>query len=164
MTIRQLQFDTANHAIGLLAFIGQKSKAAAIAAIAFEKGVAIARVIINTRAAMAAAMAVDPSGVLAARAKLMGALSVGIIAATGIAQAGSVGGEGTGGGGGGGGGVETTNGIPDIAPQRGQNITINVHTLDPSSVNWESIVEDNIAPAMERIDNLVLNVEIGRSQ
>jgi hypothetical protein len=107
--IGSLREAALRNAVGLLNVLAGESKAAAIASIAVTKGLAIAQTIVNTAAAEMAAMAVDPTGVLAARVALMGKINLGIIAATGIAQAagalsggGSSGGGGSGGGGGGG--------------------------------------------------------------
>ena len=88
--IRSMQAATVQNAIGLLDAFAGKSKAAAIAALALSKGLAIAQTIQNTGVAVMAALAVDPTGVLAARAKAMGALNVGMIAATGLVQAASI--------------------------------------------------------------------------
>ena len=87
--INALQRASVNNAIGFLDQFASESKAAAIAAIALSKGLAIAQTIQNTGVAVMKAMSVDPTGVLAARAKALGALNVAMIAATGLAQAGS---------------------------------------------------------------------------
>lgn len=84
--INALQSAAMNNAIGLLDQFAQESKAAALASIALNKGLAIAQAIQNTGVAVMAAMAVDPTGVLAARAKALGAINVALIAATGLAQ------------------------------------------------------------------------------
>lgn len=91
---QKLREDTANLALGLLRSFAGKSKAAAIAAIALEKGLAIAKTVMNTAAAVMKAYSIDPTGVLAARVALIGKIQVGIIAATGLAQAAAVGGGG----------------------------------------------------------------------
>jgi hypothetical protein len=87
-----------NEAIGFLNQFAGKNKAAAIAAIALSKGVAIAQTIQSTAAAAAAAFLPPPIGAgplagagLASAIKAFGAVQVGLIAATGIAQAASVG-------------------------------------------------------------------------
>jgi hypothetical protein len=62
-------------------------------------------------------------------------------------------------------------GMPDIKspaplssePAGRQAITVNVHALDPSSVNWNTLVENNIAPALETISgkmNVALNIKV----
>ena len=87
-----------------------KSKAAAIAAIAIQKGLSIASIIANTAAAQMRALAeLGPIAgpPVAAKLGLYGKLQAGLVAATGLAQAASAGGGGGGGGsiGGGGGGA-----------------------------------------------------------
>ena len=93
-----------SQALGLLKLMIGDSKAGAIAIIAIEKGLAIAETIINTEAAaMAAAKHAAAWGGQAAAAaaygqvKAMGAISVGLIAATGLMEAGAVSGGGGGG-------------------------------------------------------------------
>lgn len=84
-------------AVGLLQMMGQQNKAAAIAAIALEKGIAIQRVITASATANAAAglsLLYDPTGVamraLQAEIAAQKAISIGLIAATGLAQAANV--------------------------------------------------------------------------
>lgn len=80
-----------------------KSKAAAIAVIAIQKGLAIAQIISNTSAAAARALAeLGPvyGAPVAAGIKAWGAAEAALVAATGIAQAMNSGGGGGGGGGG----------------------------------------------------------------
>ena len=82
-------------AIGLLNALGGKSKGAAIAAIALGKAVAIADIIRHTAVAQMHAMAqLGPIAGPAAAAKIgvMGKIQAGLVAATGLVQAGSVGG------------------------------------------------------------------------
>lgn len=97
---RSMLFSTLNLAVGFLNELGKKNKAAAIAAIALDKGLAIAEVIINT--ARAVSLVTAQLGVAAgpaiAAVKAMGAAQVALIAATGLHQAANVGG-GDGGGG-----------------------------------------------------------------
>lgn len=96
--INQMRAQTVSLAVGLLNTLGQKSKAAALAAIVLNKGLMIAQTIQNTAAATMKAMTIDPTGALAARVQAMGALQVGIIGATGLLEAGSAMGGGGGGG------------------------------------------------------------------
>lgn len=79
-------------AIGLLNALGGKSKGAAIAAIALGKAVSIAQAIQNTAVGVTKALTIDPTGALASRVAMMGKVQIGLIAATGLVQAGSVGG------------------------------------------------------------------------
>jgi hypothetical protein len=56
--------------------------------------------------------------------------------------------------------------LPGAAAQEArptQNITLQVYALDPTAVNWDKLMEDNIAPALERLSggrnyNLRINV------
>ena len=87
------------NAVGLLQVLGAKSKAAAIAAIALSKGQMIAQTIASTAAAELHALAVlgpiaGPPA--AASIKAWGMANVGLIAATGLAQAASLGSSGGG--------------------------------------------------------------------
>lgn len=103
--LQNMKQNTANLSINLLQMLGGKSKAAAIAAIALNKGLAIGRAIQNTGVAVTNALASVPYPAnlgVAAQMKALGAIQVGLIAATGLAQAANVGGGGLGGGGGGG--------------------------------------------------------------
>ena len=146
--IMGLKFATANQAAALLNVLGNKNKAIAIAALAFQKGLAIAQVLIQTEVAAAAALLPPPIGLgpllgapLAAKIRLFGALSAGFIAATGIAQA--VGGAPSGGGIGGGGGVGALPiAAPVTEPQATQvNITINTPTGEISDDIIDKIVD-----------------------
>lgn len=87
--------QTMNLAIGFLNTLGGKSKAAAIAAIALSKALAIAQATQNTAVAYTKALTLDPTGALAARTAMLGKIQIGLIAATGLAQAANVGGGGT---------------------------------------------------------------------
>lgn len=132
--IRSMQAATVQNAIGLLDAFAGKSKAAAIAALALSKGLAIAQTIQNTGVAVMAALAVDPTGVLAARAKAMGALNVGMIAATGLVQAASIssGGASSMTNSGGMPAQRTTSGGGSSGGGMGRNVSIS--GLDPSSM------------------------------
>jgi len=95
--IQQRQ-QTVALAVGLLNQFAGKSRTAAIAAIALNKGVAIANVAINTAQAAAAALAPPPLGLgpiagapVAASTQLFGAAQIALIAGTGIAEAASAG-------------------------------------------------------------------------
>lgn len=79
---------------GFLQQFAGKSKAAAIAVIAINKALSIAQAIQNTAVAVTKALTVDPTGALAARVATLGKIQIGLIAATGLAQAASLGGGG----------------------------------------------------------------------
>ena len=102
---KKLTEDVANHeirvkqsiasmTISLLRTLGGKNKAFAYAAIALEKGLAMAKAGMNTAVAFTKALTIDPTGTLSARVALLGKIQMGLIAATGLAQSASVGGGG----------------------------------------------------------------------
>lgn len=88
--LSNLRSSAANQFISLLSAIGQESEAAALAALAFQKGLAIAGVYVNTRAAAARALfelgpfAGPP---MAASLIAWGDIQMALIAATGLAEA-----------------------------------------------------------------------------
>lgn len=148
--IMNMRFTVANQAIGLIRTLGGNSKKAAIAAIALEKGLAIARTVMNTEAAAINAMASLPypaNLAAAASVRTMGAVSIGIIGATGLAQAASVGSGGASAGSPGGEPIRTQEagaliGVSDIEEARQvQHITLNIKALDPSEINWDNYSE-----------------------
>lgn len=93
-TIRAHRLATYQYAAGLLQVFAGESKAAAIAVLAIEKGLAMAQATMNTAVAYTAALKYDPTGALAARVALLGKVQLGLIAATGLAQASKIGSEG----------------------------------------------------------------------
>jgi hypothetical protein len=112
--ITDARLSAANAAVGLLAQLGGKNKAAAIAAIALGKALSIGQIIQNTAVAQIKALAMlGPIAGPPAAAKIgmYGKIQAGIVAATGLAQvAGVMSGDGggslsVGGGGSSGGGV-----------------------------------------------------------
>jgi hypothetical protein len=113
--IQQRQ-NVANAAVGLLSQLGSKSKAAAIAAIALGKALSIAQIIQNTAVAQMRALAeLGPIAGPPAAAKIgsLGKIQAGIVAATGLAQAASVG------GGGGSAGLSSGSSIQEAATNTG---------------------------------------------
>lgn len=114
-----------------------KSKAAAIASIAINKGLAIAHTVQNTaRAVMGITASMSTLGPAApaaiatevAKVKALGALQIGLIAGSGLAQAAGLGGGGGYGGGGGGGGggspgAQPLANIPDIQTAKERKVT-----------------------------------------
>jgi uncharacterized protein YdaT len=112
--ITDARLSAANAAVGLLAQLGGKNKAAAIAAIALGKALSIGQIMQNTAVAQMKALAMlGPIAGPPAAAKIgmYGKIQAGIVAATGLAQvAGVMSGDGggslsVGGGGSSGGGV-----------------------------------------------------------
>lgn len=162
--IYNMKLQTFNLAAGLLRSLGSKSKEAAMAAIVVEKGLAMASVIVNAEAAKFMAMATIPypaSLGAVAQIEAMRAISLGIIAASGITEAASVSS---------GGGTPGSPGGPPIQtqptqPGQGetktpQNVTIQVYSLDPSSVNWDRITEQEIVPALNRAGDRNVQLQV----
>ncbi len=155
--IYNMKLQTFNLAAGLLRSLGSQSKEAAIAAIAIEKGLAMASVIVNAEAAKFQAMAIIPypaSLAAVGHIEMMRAISLGIIAASGIVEAASVSGGGASAGSAGGPPVNVQD-VPTLGgstptPQTPQQVTIQVYALDPSSVNWDKLYEEEIGPAINR--------------
>lgn len=120
-----------------------KSRAAAIAAIAISKGLAIAQAIQNTAVAYTAALKYDPTGAMSARIAALGKIQVGLIAATGLAQAAASGGGGGGGGSvgrGGGGSAASAGGAGGTVSPPRQNISISLQGDSFSREGVESLV------------------------
>lgn len=145
--VNAARMQTASLAVGLLQTLGQKSKAAALAAIVLNKGLMIAQTIMNTQAASMRAMAeLGPiAGPPAAAAiQAMGAASVGIIGATGLLEAGAA----MSGGGGGGFGGSTTgatsvantvrNAENNAQPSGGGGTTVNI-ALQGNTFNRDQV-------------------------
>jgi hypothetical protein len=126
--IMSAKMAAASEAVNLLGMLGGKSKAAAIAAIALGKGLAIAQVIQNTAVAQMRALAeLGPLAGPAAAAKIgmYGKVQAGIIAATGLVQAASVGS----GGGGIGGSVTAGNASSNAPATSGLSQTITIQGM-----------------------------------
>lgn len=104
-----------NAGLALANTFARKNKAIALAVLAFEKARAIAQTLIAAKeGAIKAAAAAAPGGPAASAAAYgsfmsLGYVTAGLIAATGIAEAATMGGGGSGGGGGYGGTTTTTN-------------------------------------------------------
>ena len=138
-----------SNAVALLQTLGRENKNYARAAIVLQKSLAIAQATINTAVAVTAALAVDPTGALAARVKAIGALQVGLIAATGLAQLSALNSGPTGGAPGTAVNpvitqpTDTATGEP-LASGSGGTITINVN-----GVVTEQVIQDLLIPAIQ---------------
>lgn len=126
--IRNQKLQTATLAANLLQTMAGKSRAAALAALALNKAVAVANIVITTAQAAAAALAPPPLGLgpvagapLAAQMKAFGAAQIGLVLATGLAQAaaGSTGASTTAGGSGGSGAAAASSGVGPSGIGRG---------------------------------------------
>ena len=159
----QIKMTTFNQLAGMLRAFSGDSKLAAIAAIAIEKAAGIASVFISTEQAAMAALVPPPIGLgplagagYAATIRGWGAASMALIAAQGLGEMGQASGAFGGGGGGvspgspGGQPIQTELIPPGTVANPPQQITVIVHTLDPSSVNWDRITEQEIVPALNR--------------
>lgn len=89
--IRGMHTQTWQLASGLLQNFSGESKAVALAVVAINKGLMAAQTIQNTAAAVMRAMTIDPTGALAAKVSAMGKVQLGIIAASGLAEAVNIG-------------------------------------------------------------------------
>jgi hypothetical protein len=147
--------------------MGGKAKAAFYA----SKLLAVAQIIINTE--VAAARVAAEGGLflglpLAALVKASGYASAAMVAAMTIGSQPSIPGGVSGGGGMTPSSIGSTPGSTptslttreEVKPT--QNIEIKVYALDPSSVNWNKIVENNIAPAMKSASdrNVAFNIKV----
>lgn len=144
----QMRQDAAHGIVNLLGMVGQKSRGAAIAAIALNKALMIAQTIQNTAAAAVAAVSLPPLGLgpvaglpLAAKIKAFGALQVATIAGTGLMQAAGTGGGSTPSASGSGGGVGGTSGVSAPA-QPQQAVTINLQGDVYSRQSVEDLIEE----------------------
>ena len=138
---------------GFLQQFAGKSKAAAVAAIAIQKGLSIAQIIANTAAAQMRALAeLGPIAgpPVAAKMGMYGKLQAGLVAATGLSQA--MGGGGGGGSGGGGGGAGVTQPAAPAAPTQTVSINLQGDTFSRGSV--EGLLEQ-IQSQLDRGGRLV---------
>lgn len=124
----------------LLSVFAGKSKGAAVAALAIQKGLAIAQIITSTAAAQMRAYAeLGPiaGAAMAAKIGLLGKMQMALVAATGIAQAGQImsGGDAgsTGGGGSGGGGPKGSASVSTTTTTSAAQ-TVYISGLDPNAL------------------------------
>jgi hypothetical protein len=154
--IRSMQMGTWQLGVELLQALAGKSRAAAILAIAISKGLAIAQTIQATSVAIMRAFQIygpTPAGAAAAATmKTLGAIQVGLIAATGLVQAANVGDSGASPGSPAN-PISTTGGLAQ--PQTSQpssivlNLTVNGHILDT-----QEFTDTILVPALkDAIDN-----------
>ena len=156
-TLNSYRESGAQNAVGLLSVFAQKSKAAAFAALALQKGIAIAQVLMNTKVAAAAALIPPPIGLgpvagagLAASITAWGYANAGLIAATGIAQGAMMGGGGAPSGGGssyGGGQYQPANPVipGEAAASRPEvNIIFNGPVNDVDAERLANLLADHI--------------------
>ena len=155
--IKSSEQSIASNSISLLQTLGRERKGFAIAALALQKGLAIAEATTNTAVAVTAALKYDPTGALAARVAMLGKIQIGLIAATGIAQAASI----SSGGGGGGAPLGTVSNPISTTSQDsgfagdtgGGDGTVGSITINVNGVVTEEIIQDLIVPAIQEATN-----------
>lgn len=132
-TIMQQERAVWSAAAGFLDQFAGESKAAAIASIAINKGLSLAQAAQNTAVGVMKAYTVDPTGALATKVAAMGKIQMGLIAATGLAQA-----AGAMRGGGStntySGGVPAVNTTNNSSSSQSANRTIDIRGLNPSDM------------------------------
>lgn len=146
-------------AINLLKTLFGENKAFALAELALRKAIAISENIINTEVAAIASLRYDPLGGLATAIRVQGAVSTGLIAATGVAEAASILGGDSGGGStvGGGSAVSASEQSQQqqvLAPRQ----TVNVN-IDPDSLITSSVLIASINQGLEDGERIMLNGE-----
>jgi len=151
-TILNMKKGNINAALTLMQLFAGKSKAMALAALVVQKGIAMAETFIQTQTAASAAIAPPPLGLgptpagfaLASAIETQGAIRMGLIAATGLAQAITSGGGGGNYGGGTLGSPVLTapppKALPEPATEQGQGMTVNI-TIEGASLVDETTLD-----------------------
>jgi Phage-related minor tail protein len=148
----QSQTNIINSTISLFRILGAKRKEWALAALAIEKGIAIAQIAINTSQAIMKSYAIygdTPAGhAAAAHLRTLGVLQASLVAATGIAQASQINTSADSGGASAPGTfanpINTTDTTAATTPAVRGSITINVN-----GVITQQIMDDIIIPAIQ---------------
>jgi hypothetical protein len=160
--------------------LGGKSKAVMLAALALEKGMAIAQVVINLQKELAginANAALNPANALTAgaagvtqalslstMAKINAGLRIAAIAATSIGQVRSITG---GGGGGGGGGTAGTGGGGGMAAPQGNALNPNSQLINPNTGQPQGqplrayVVESDVSGIQNRLRTIRQFAQLG---
>lgn len=155
--IVSMKMGVAAQALGFIKMIAADNETVQKLVLLAEKGLAIAQTKINTEvAAMRALAELGPiyGSPVAAKIRMMGAVSMGIIAATGIAQAAGIGGAG-GSGIGGVPAIDTAAGAPVPPPTIADTATteeggtVGTITINVNGVITEEILEDLMIPAIQ---------------
>lgn len=151
-------------AIGLARLLVGNSKVAAIALIAVEKGLGIAQTLVNSQVGATKALAVlGPIAGPPAAASILsfGKISAGLIAATGLAQAASIGGSSPSIGGGGGGGQQAPTATAQELPTQTRAIDIRI---DPNGVFTAEAVEQILITALSTNDNVIVEINSAQNE
>ena len=146
--IRASKQTTANLAVSLLSFLGQKNKAFALLALGVQKGLDISKVISAGLVAQTTALALPP-GIAEAKIlqiKAITGANVALIAGLGLAQAASIGGGGGAGGGGATGGQAPITQPQATGNQDGGNVTV---VFEGDFIGDEQLIENKILPGID---------------
>jgi hypothetical protein len=175
-------YNTASGSIvEIMRSLGGKSKAVMLAALALEKGMAIAQVVINLQKELAginANAALNPANALTAgaagvtqalslstMAKINAGLRIAAIAATSIGQVSSI--TGGGGGGGGGGGTAGTGGGGGMAAPQGNALNPNSQLINPNTGQPQGqplrayVVESDVSGIQNRLRTIRQFAQLG---
>jgi hypothetical protein len=175
-------YNTASGSIvEIMRSLGGKSKAVMLAALALEKGMAIAQVVINLQKELAginANAALNPANALTAgaagvtqalslstMAKINAGLRIAAIAATSIGQVSSI--TGGGGGGGGGGGTVVTGGGGGMAAPQGNALNPNSQLINPNTGQPQGqplrayVVESDVSGIQNRLRTIRQFAQLG---
>ena len=166
--------------VEIMRSLGGKSKAVMLAALALEKGMAIAQVVINLQKELAginANAALNPANALTAgaagvtqalslstMAKINAGLRIAAIAATSIGQVSSITG---GGGGGGGGGTAGTGGGGGMAAPQGNALNPNSQLINPNTGQPQGqplrayVVESDVSGIQNRLRTIRQFAQLG---
>jgi hypothetical protein len=166
--------------VEIMRSLGGKSKAVMLAALALEKGMAIAQVVINLQKELAginANAALNPANALTAgaagvtqalslstMAKINAGLRIAAIAATSIGQVRSITG---GGGGGGGGGTAGTSGGGGMAAPQGNALNPNSQLINPNTGQPQGqplrayVVESDVSGIQNRLRTIRQFAQLG---
>ena len=158
VTASKVASGTVDFANNMYTMLGQKGKAFAQVA----KGMAITQAVIDGTAAAVSAWKAGMSTGGPWAPAIAAAYTVASLARTGALIASIGGSQGGGGGGTGGEGtVRTAPGggfnaeypVPSASSETKAplDVTFNVQALDPSTINWDKLMEESIAPALERL-------------
>jgi hypothetical protein len=167
--------------VEIMRSLGGKSKAVMLAALALEKGMAIAQVVINLQKELAginANAALNPANALTAgaagvtqalslstMAKINAGLRIAAIAATSIGQVRSI--TGGGGGGGGGGGTAGTGGGGGMAAPQGNALNPNSQLINPNTGQPQGqplrayVVESDVSGIQNRLRTIRQFAQLG---
>lgn len=159
-TINQYRMHAVQQGVALLQVFAGESKAAAIAVLLIQKGLAIAEVRVNTEAAAARALAelgYIAGTAAAARIRIAGAVSIGLIAATGVAQAVAIGSGGASFGTPANPISTTSEGqIDQDSPGRQTHVTVNV-TGNIYADDLDRILVDAIRTSVNDLDEVIID-------